>query len=44
MRVEESFEYKYASNSSSDLFGGDSGLHYNFSYTGGYYDTACFAV
>ena len=43
-RAGESFEYKYASNSSSDLFGGDSGLHYNFSYTGGYYDTACFAV
>ena len=43
-RAGESFEYKYASNSSSDLFGGEAGLHYNFSYTGGYYDTACFAV
>ena len=41
----ESFEYKYTTSSnSSDLFGGDAGLHYNFSYTGGYYDTACFAV
>lgn len=43
-RAGESFDYKYASNSSSDLFGGEAGLHYNFSYTGGYYDTACFAV
>ena len=38
-------EYKYTPSSGSDLFGGDAGLHYNFSYTaGGYYDTPCFAV
>ena len=37
-------QYKYGGGAGESSVYGDSGVNYNFTYTGGYYDTACFAV
>ena len=37
-------QYKYGGGAGESSVYGDSGVNYNFTYTGGYYDTAWFAV